>query len=69
MNTGISLNQDTLGCEPLCAVAGDGITMIEMSMPKRIELELTVIVEANCNSTVMRDGSRRPRTRFATVES
>ena len=37
MHIAVDVDQDALGGEPLCAMAGDGIAMIEMGHSLRIE--------------------------------
>ena len=42
----VSVNENTFGGEPLRAVTGDGIAVVEMTMLDGIELDLAVVVEA-----------------------
>jgi hypothetical protein len=46
VNAGIGVDQNTFGGEPLGAVAGDGITMIEVAMFFGIEFNLTIVFES-----------------------
>src|SRR5580704_12028127 len=46
MHSGIGVNQNPLGGKPLRAVAGHRVSVVEVSMSKRVELDLTSIVEA-----------------------
>lgn len=43
MDAGIGVNEDALGGEPLGAVAGDGITVIEMAVFVRVKFKLPVV--------------------------
>jgi hypothetical protein len=42
----VSVNENALGGEPLRALTGDGITVVEMTMLDGVELDLAVVVEA-----------------------
>ena len=54
MNTGIGIHEDALGGEALGAVAGDGISVVEVAMLLGIELDLAVVIEPCCDSTIGR---------------
>ena len=46
MDASISVNENAFGGEPLRAVIGDGIAVVEMTMLDGVELDLAVVIEA-----------------------
>jgi len=52
----VSVNENTFGSEPLRAVTGDSIAVVEMTMFDGIELDLTAVVEACTKPTIGMDG-------------
>jgi hypothetical protein len=55
MHSGIGVDENPLGGEPLRAVAGHSISVVEVPMSKRVELDLTSIVEARRDMSVWPD--------------
>ena len=51
----VSVNENAVGGEPLRAVTGDGIAVVEMTMVDGVELELAVVVETRRKPTVGMD--------------
>src|SRR5580700_7655919 len=49
------MNENAFGSEPLRAVTGDGIAVVEMTMVDGVELELAVVVETRRKPTVGMD--------------
>ena len=56
MDPSVSVNENALGGEPLRAVTGDGIAVVEMTVLDGVELDLAVVVEACRKPTVGMDG-------------
>jgi len=52
VDAGIAVNEDALGGEPLGAVTGDGVAVVEMAVVAGVELDLAVVVEARRNATL-----------------
>src|SRR5580692_12664436 len=52
MHSGTSVDENPFGGEPLRAVAGHCVSVVEVSMSKRVELDLTSIVEARRDMSV-----------------
>jgi hypothetical protein len=50
------VNENAFGGEPLRAMTGDGITVVEMTMLVGVELHLAIVVEACRKPTVGMDG-------------
>ena len=48
----VSVNENAFGSEPLRAVTGDGIAVVEMTMLVGVELDLAVVVEACGKPTI-----------------
>ena len=63
MDTGVGVNENALGGEPLGAMTGDGIAVVEMTMLVGVEFDLAVIVEADGQATIGVD--RRDRSPVA----
>ena len=55
MDSGVGMNENAFGSEPLRAVTGDGIAVVEMTMVDGVELELAVVVETRRKPTVGMD--------------
>jgi hypothetical protein len=55
MHSGIGVDENPLGGEPLRAVAGHSVSVVEVPMNKRVELDLTSIVEARRDMSVWPD--------------
>src|SRR5580698_5250124 len=55
----VSMNENAFGGEPLRAVTGDGIAVVEMTMLNGVEFDLAAVVEACRKSTVGMDGLDR----------
>ena len=52
VDTGIGVNEDAFGGEPLGAMTGDGIAVVEMAMLAGVEFDLAVVVEAEGQATI-----------------
>ena len=52
VDTGIGVNENAFGGEPLRAVTGNGIAVVEMTMLDGVELDLAVVVEAHGKATI-----------------
>jgi hypothetical protein len=44
VDAGIGIDQDAFGSQTLRAMAGDGVTVIEVTMFNRIEVDFTVVI-------------------------
>jgi hypothetical protein len=55
MNACIGVDEDALRGQPLGAVAGYGIAMVEMPVLGGVEFEPAVVVEPGCDSYIERD--------------
>ena len=62
----VSVNENAFGSEPLRAVTGDGIAVVEMTMVDGVELDLTAVVEACTKPTIGWMASMVARSRLAT---
>src|ERR1700722_416635 len=51
-DTGIGVDENAFGGEPLGAMTGDGIAVVEMTMLTAIEFDLAVVVEADGQATI-----------------
>ena len=45
VDTGVGVDEDTLGGEPLRTVAGDGVAVVKMAVVMGVEFDVTVVVE------------------------
>ena len=52
MDTGIGVNENAFGGEPLGTMTGDGIAVVEMTMFVGVEFDLAVVVEADGQATI-----------------
>src|ERR1700722_11815039 len=52
VDTGIGVDENAFGGEPLGAMTGDGIAVVEMTMLTAIEFDLAVVVEADGQATI-----------------
>ena len=52
VDTGIGVNENAFGGEPLGAMTGDGVAVVEMTMLAGVELDLAIVVEAGGQATV-----------------
>ena len=52
VDTGIGVNENAFGGEPLGAMTGDGIAVVEMTMLVGAEFDLAVVVEADGQATI-----------------
>ena len=55
VDTGIGVNEDAFCGEPLGAVTGDGVAVVEMTVLVGAELDLAVVVEAGGEATIELD--------------
>jgi len=55
VNTGISMNENALGGETLGAMAGNGISVVEVAVLAGVELNLPVIVQAGRKAAIGMD--------------
>jgi hypothetical protein len=55
MDAGVRVDEDTLGGETLGAVAGDGISVVEVAVFAGVELNLLVIVQAGREAAIGMD--------------
>ena len=55
MDSGIGVDEDPLGRQPLRAVAGDGVAVVEMPVNSGVEFDLTAIVEPGGNPAIRPD--------------
>ena len=62
----VSVNENAFGGEPLRAVTGDGIAVVEMTMVDGVELDLAVVVETCRKPTIGMDGLDGRESRLAT---
>lgn len=56
MNAGIGVNEYALGGEPLGAVAGDGVAVIEMPVFGSVEFNPPIIIEPGADPVLGTDG-------------
>jgi hypothetical protein len=52
VDTGIGVDEDAFGGEPLGAMTGEGIAVVEMTMLAGVQLDLAVVVEADGKADV-----------------
>jgi len=52
VNAGVSVHEHTLGSEPLGAVAGDSVAVVEVAMLDRIKIDLAAGVEVGLDSSI-----------------
>ena len=52
MDAGIGVNEDAFGGRALAAVTGNGVAVVEMTMPVGVEFDLAVVVEADGQATI-----------------
>jgi hypothetical protein len=52
----VSVNENAVGGEPLRAVTGDGIAVVEMTMLDGVEFDLAAVVDACRKPTIRMDG-------------
>jgi hypothetical protein len=45
VDAGVSIDQDALGRQPLRAVTGNGVAVIEVTMFNRIEVDFAAVIE------------------------
>jgi hypothetical protein len=60
VDAGIGVDENAFGGEPLGAVTGNGVAVVEMTMIVGVEFHLAVVVEADGQATI---GSGSPRSR------
>jgi len=63
VNAGIGVHEDALGGEPLRAVAGNGVAVVEMAVLCWVEFDLAVVIETGGNAAVGRAAQSGVRNR------
>jgi hypothetical protein len=56
VNLSIHVDQHTFCCQPLRAVRGNGIAVIEVAMFRGVELDLPVAIKPHSNAAIRRNG-------------
>ena len=56
VDAGVGVDEHTLSGEALGAVAGDGVTVVEVALFGGVEFDLEIIVEPSSDSTIGMDG-------------
>jgi len=56
MHAGVGIDKHTFSGEPLGAVAGDSVTVVEMAVLGCVEFELPIVIQANNHASSRRNG-------------
>jgi hypothetical protein len=55
VDASVGVDQDVLACQPLRAVAGDGIAVVAVAVLDSVEFDLAAVVEPGRGPAIWRD--------------